>query len=104
MSLASGYLPYEQAPLYQAESTIRIGSIDLVNGDSGTDSATVNLWHKPKLSTATAILKTPLNLELLAGDSFTLDFGDDGLEMKDGDEILGKCSAGTYMFFEVNGK
>lgn len=94
--LASGYLPYEQSPIFEADASITVGTVTVTNHDSGTDSATCNVWYVPKAGSA--ILLTPLNLELQAGAAFDLN---DPIPMQAGDRLDGKCSPGSYLGFTV---
>ena len=95
--LASGQLPYEQAPIYEAETPVTIGLITFVNKDSGTDFATINLWIKPRKGTAVSI--QPVDLYLDAGGMHEV------LQprtLQPGDQLLGKVSAGSFIDFTVN--
>ena len=104
MALASGYLPAEQAPIFTADDTVLVGNVEIINGDSGTDSAIFNIWYK-KHTAPVAILVSAPNHELLAGEPTTVKLGGkEGLEMDKGDTLLGEGTFGSYLHFTVNRK
>ena len=102
MALASGYLPAEQAPIFTADGTVLVGNVEIINGDSGTDSAVFTLWYKKHTAPVAVLVASP-NRELLAGESCSIQLGgDEGLEMDKGDTLLGKGTFGSYLHFTVN--
>ena len=96
--LASGYVPTATATVYTApEGGIWIGSLTMVNEDTGTDFCNVNIFIVPRNGDAVSII--PKN-EYLGAEGLILE--DTPRFLKEGTEIRMDCTHGSNVKFTIN--
>ena len=101
LSLASGYLPLANNPIYTSPSTLTtiIKSIRLVNTDSVPRTVNIYLKRAAESPTPTNRYLTPVNLSIPAGGLY---IDDQEITMSSGDQINYDTTA-TRIDFVISG-